>query len=82
MLRCFSLAPTDSLPGEAVSKARVATEVLFGAISKDLSTSDVIAALCDDPRLKRCSRQEMVNETVVNLAARHGLASSKSTICQ
>lgn len=69
----------NDIVAEAVSKARIATGVLFGGTSKNLSTSDVIAALSDDPRMKLCLRQETLSEVVVNLAARHGLTSSKST---
>ena len=62
---------------EAVRRAEVATQVLYNYNLQLVPSSDIIGALKGDPRLKASSETEVLNTTIVELAAMHGLVSSR-----
>lgn len=62
---------------EGLEAARVATKVLFGTDYSTLHAKDIVKSLINDPRLLRCTEDELLGITLPNIAAKFGLTSSK-----
>lgn len=67
---------------EGLEAARVATKVLFGTDYSTLHAKDIVTSLANDPRLVRCTEDELLGITLPNIAAKFGLTSSKSVARQ
>ncbi|KAG2111250.1 uncharacterized protein F5147DRAFT_610165 [Suillus discolor] len=67
---------------EGLEAARVATNVLFGTDYSTLHAKDIVKSLANDPRLVLCTEDELLGITLPNIAAKFGLASSKSAARQ
>ncbi|PAV19006.1 tyrosine-trna ligase [Pyrrhoderma noxium] len=63
---------------EAVRRGQIATRVLFETSFSDLSAKDIVDALEGDPRLVRCSREDIIEQPIWKLAANFGLVKSNS----
>ena len=61
---------------DGLSRARVATKILFDSSLADLRAEDVGQALAGDPRLQTTTLAEAEGQLVVKLASRYGLLNS------
>jgi len=63
---------------DAVKRAQVATQVLFGTDLANLTANEIVLALQDDPRLKQASSEDILNKPISKLAGSFKLVSSNS----